>query len=103
MSPAEMFERARRHLPRPGESLSGKLIVLLAVSTAGIFAILGALNIQLHRRHLEAASLAAAERMSDVIKRSTSYCMLRNDREGLYHSIETMAGEPGILKIRIFN
>jgi two-component system NtrC family sensor kinase len=29
--------------------------------------------------------------------------MLRNDREGLYHSIQTMAAEPGIEKIRIFD
>jgi two-component system NtrC family sensor kinase len=29
--------------------------------------------------------------------------MLRNDREGLYHSIKTMASEPGMEKIRIFD
>jgi two-component system NtrC family sensor kinase len=29
--------------------------------------------------------------------------MLRNDREGLYHSIQTMAAEPGVEKIRIFD
>jgi hypothetical protein len=61
-----------------------------------IFALLGYLNIRLHRQHLEAATLASAERVSDVIKRSTAYYMLRNDREGLYHTIQTMADEPGI-------
>ncbi|MFI5087923.1 MAG: sensor histidine kinase, partial [Terriglobales bacterium] len=39
----------------------------------------------------------------DVIKRSTSYHMLRNDREGLYNTISTTAAEPGIVKIRIFD
>ncbi len=68
-----------------------------------IFALLGYLNIRLHRQHLEAAALASAERVSDVIKRSTTYYMLRNDREGLYHSIQTMADEPGMVKVRILD
>jgi two-component system NtrC family sensor kinase len=68
-----------------------------------IFALLGYLNIRLHRQHLEAATLASAERVSDVIKHSTTYYMLRNDREGLYHAIHTMADEPGMVKVRIFD
>ncbi len=68
-----------------------------------IFALLGYLNIRLHRQHLEAATLASAERVSDVIRRSTTYYMLRNDREGLYHAIQTMADEPGMIKVRIFD
>jgi two-component system, NtrC family, sensor kinase len=68
-----------------------------------IFALLGYLNIRLHRQHLEAATLASAERVSDVIKRSTTYYMLRNDREGLYHAIQTMADEPGMIKVRILD
>ena len=68
-----------------------------------IFALLGYLNIRLHRQHLEATTLASAERLSDVIKRSTAYYMLRNDREGLYHSIQTMADEPGMIKVRILD
>jgi two-component system, NtrC family, sensor kinase len=68
-----------------------------------IFALLGYLNIRLHRQHLEAATLASAERVSDVIKRSTTYYMLRNDREGLYHAIQTMAEESGMIKVRILD
>lgn len=68
-----------------------------------IFALLGYLNIRLHRQHLEAATLTSAERVSDVIRRSTAYYMLRNDREGLYHTIQTMAEEPGIAKVRVFD
>ena len=68
-----------------------------------IFALLGYLNIRLHREHLEAAALASAERVSDVIKRSTTYYMLRNDREGLYHVMQTIADEPGMVKVRIFD
>ena len=64
------------------DSLSAKLICLLLLVMTGTFALLGYLNVRLHRQHLEAATLTSAERVSDVIKRSTSYYMLRNDREG---------------------
>jgi len=88
---------------RLGRSLSARLIVLLLVGMVVIFALLGYLNIRLHRRHLEAATLLSAERTSDVIKRATSYHMLRNDREALYESIRSMGAEPGVVRIRIFN
>jgi two-component system NtrC family sensor kinase len=88
---------------RRGRSLSAKLIALIFAAMVLIFALLGYANIRLHRQHLEAATLASAERVSDVIKRSTSFHMLHNDREGLYRTISTMAGEPGIVKIRIFD
>jgi len=84
-------------------SISAKLIGSLLAVMVVIFALLGYLNIRLHRQHLEAATLASAERVSDVIKHSTTYYMLRNDREGLYHAIQTMADEPGMIKVRILD
>ncbi|MGA8215296.1 MAG: ATP-binding protein [Candidatus Sulfotelmatobacter sp.] len=84
-------------------SISMKLIGSLLAIMVVIFALLGYLNIRLHRQHLEAATLASAERVSDVIKRSTTYYMLHNDREGLYHSIQAMADEPGMIKVRILD
>ncbi len=84
-------------------SVSGKLIGSLLAVMVVIFALLGYLNIRLHRQHLEAATLASAEGISDVIKHSTTYYMLRNDREGLYHAIRTMADEPGMIKVRILD
>jgi len=88
---------------RVARSISAKLILLLLPAMLAIFGILGYLNIRLHRRHLETAALVSAERVSDVIKRSTTYYMLRNDREGLYHAIGTMADEPGMVRVRIFD
>ncbi|MGC2371847.1 MAG: histidine kinase dimerization/phospho-acceptor domain-containing protein, partial [Candidatus Sulfotelmatobacter sp.] len=84
-------------------SISTKLIGSLLAVMLVIFALLGYLNIRLHRQHLEAATLASAERVSDVIRRSATYYMLRNDREGLYHTIQTMADEPGMVKVRILD
>jgi two-component system, NtrC family, sensor kinase len=95
-----------RHRPRWKRltgSISTKLIGSLLAVMIVIFSLLGYLNIRLHRQHLEAATLASAERVSDVIKRSTTYYMLRNDREGLYHAIQTMADEPGMIKVRILD
>ncbi len=84
-------------------SVSAKLIVVLLVAMVAIFSVLGYLNIRLHRKHLEQFTLANAERISDVIKRSTEYHMLHNNRVALYEQIRTMGAEPGILRIRIFN
>src|SRR5579864_6690602 len=83
-----------------GHSLGAKLILLLLAAMVVIFALLGFVTIRLHRHHLEVATLQAAERVSDVIKRSTSYYMLRNDREGLYQMMTTIAAEPGMVRVR---
>jgi two-component system NtrC family sensor kinase len=79
------------------------LLLLLVASMAVVFGVLGYLNIQLQRRHLEGTTLADAARMSSVIKRNTSYYMLRNQRDGLYHIITDMANEPEMVRIRIIN
>ncbi|HMD42041.1 MAG TPA: ATP-binding protein [Candidatus Acidoferrum sp.] len=84
-------------------SLSSELLLLLISSMAVLFGVLGYLNIQLHRRHLERDAFADAARTSSVIKRNTSYYMLRNQRDGLYHIITEMADEPGMVRIRIIN
>jgi two-component system, NtrC family, sensor kinase len=96
-------EPNRARFLRATQTLSAKLNILLLGTMVLIFALLGYLNVRLHRRHLEQNTLLAAERISDVIKQGTTDYMLRNDREGLYRSIQTMAREPGIEKIRIFD
>ncbi|MFY9682373.1 MAG: ATP-binding protein [Candidatus Sulfotelmatobacter sp.] len=90
----------RRRLTR---SISAKLIGSLLAVMVVIFALLGYVNIRLHRQQLEADRLASAERISDVIKRSATYYMLRNDREGLYHVIRTLADQPGMVRVRILD
>ncbi|MGA2456860.1 MAG: ATP-binding protein [Terriglobales bacterium] len=84
-------------------SISAKLIGSLLAVMVVVFALLGYLNVRLHRQDLETATLVSAERVSDIIKHSTTYYMLRNDREGLYHAIHTMEDEPGMVKVRIFD
>lgn len=96
-------EPTRDRLLRVTQTLSAKLNILLLSAMVLIFAVLGYLNVRLHRQHLEQNTLLVAERISDVIKHGTTEYMLRNDQEGLYNSIRTMAAEPGIEKIRIFD
>jgi len=96
-------EPTRIRWQRLTHSLSAKLNLLLLGTMVIILALLGYLNVRLHRQHLEQITLQSAERVSDVIRHSTTDYMLRNDREGLYHSIQTMASEPGMVKIRVFD
>jgi two-component system NtrC family sensor kinase len=96
-------EPTRIRWQRLTHSLSAKLNFLLLGTMVIIFALLGYLNVRLHRQHLEQITLQSADRVSDVIRHSTTDYMLRNDREGLYRSIQTMASEPGMVKIRVFD
>lgn len=96
-------EPSRGRWFRLTHSLSAKLNLLLLGAMLVIFALLGYLNVRLHRQHLEQNTLLTAERISNVIKHGTTDYMLRNDRRGLYDSIQTIAAEPGIEKIRIFD
>lgn len=97
------IEPTRARWFRLTHSLSAKLNLLLLGAMVVIFSLLGYLNIRLHRQHLEQAALQSAERVSDVIKRSTTEYMLHNDQEGLYRAIRTYADQPGMAKIRIFD
>jgi two-component system, NtrC family, sensor kinase len=96
-------EPTRRHRIRLTHSLSAKLNVFLLGAMVVIFAMFGYLNVRLHRQHLEQNTLLSAERIGDVIKQSTTNYMLRNDRDGLHRTIQTIASEPGMEKIRIFD
>lgn len=84
-------------------SLAAKLALWLVAGAALVFAGLGYLNLRLQRKHLEDTVLEAADRISDLIQRSTRYQMLQNDRDALYQAIRDIGSEPGIRRIRIFN
>ncbi len=87
----------------PRASLAVKLALALLVSTAALFTVFGYLNLRLQRQQSQEMVLQSADRISDLIQRSTRYQMLRNDREALYQVITTIGNEPGIRRIRIFN
>ena len=84
-------------------SLARKLTLSLVAGAAAIFTAFGYLNLRLQRRHLEETALDSADRIGDIIQRSTRYQMLHNDREALFQTIREIGSEPGIQRIRIFN
>jgi two-component system NtrC family sensor kinase len=92
-----------RGLPHWRHRLSVRLIGWMLAAIFITFALVGYLTIRRHRHHLEAATQLSAERVSDLVKRSTSQFMLRNDRDGLHQMMATIASEPGVMRIRIFN
>ncbi len=86
-----------------GRSISAKLMASIFVAMLVMFALLGYFSIRLHQKHLEAAALVSAEQQSEVLRRSASHYMLKNDRDGLYQMMISMADQPGIVRVRIMN
>lgn len=83
--------------------LAVKLAASLVVSLALLFFVLGYLNLRWQRRQAEELVLQAAERISNVVRRSTRDQMLRNDREALARLVRDLGQEPGIRRIRIMD
>lgn len=83
--------------------LSIKLILALIGGMIVVFGTLGYHTMRLHKQHLEQMTIVSADRISDAIKRSTQYSMMKNHRDEVYQIIKTIGSEPGINKIRIFN
>ncbi len=88
---------------KDGRSISFKLMASIFIVTAIIFGLLTYLTIDQHRKHLEAAALVSAEQQSEVLRRSASHYMLKNDRGGLYEMMINMADQPGMVRVRIMN
>jgi two-component system NtrC family sensor kinase len=75
------------------------LFVLLIISFAGIMYF----NVTSYTRHFNESMINSAIHASDLIKRSTRYSMLKNDRENLSNIIATIGQEKGMEGIRIYN
>jgi len=83
--------------------LAAKLAICVVASTAVFFALFGYINLRVERRQSQELVLQSADRITDLILRSTHFLMLRNDREALYNVIQELGSEPGIRRIRVFN
>ena len=83
--------------------LTLKLAIGLVASTTVIFNFFGWLNLRTQRRESESMVQLSADRVGDVIKRSTRHSMMNDDRAALYQVIRDIGTEPAIKRIRIFN
>jgi two-component system, NtrC family, sensor kinase len=83
--------------------IAGKLALWVVLSSAVIFSIFTYFNLRVQRRGSQELVVQSAERVADIIQRSTRYQMMHNDREALYQVIRDVGSEPGIRRVRIFN
>src|SRR5689334_5384202 len=83
--------------------LAAKLAVCVIASTAAFFALFGYINLRMERTFSEGLVAASADRVTDIILRSTRYDMLHDNRDALANIIQQLGTEPGIRRIRIFN
>jgi two-component system NtrC family sensor kinase len=84
-------------------SLSFKLYFLLVILVMVSFTGIMYFNVTSYTKHLNESVIHSAIQASDLIKRSTRYSMLKNDRENLFQIIMTIAKENGVEGIRIYN
>ncbi len=75
----------------------------LTAALGAIFFALGTANLRLLRANLESTAVVNAERMADVIFRSTRETMLANDRAGQISLIRSIGAQPDVLRVRVFD
>ena len=83
--------------------LSVRLFIFISSFTIVCFVLYTYKMITTHTQNLMETVNISANRASDIIKKSTRYSMLLNRKEDVDHIINTIASEPGVNEIRIYN
>lgn len=84
-------------------SLSARIFLwLMLLMTIG-FSLYAYQTVRSHTNHLMENVFLSANRVSDVLKRAARYGMLINRKEDVHQIINTVANEPGVDGIRIYN
>src|ERR1051325_4559739 len=83
--------------------LAAKLAVCVIASTAAFFGLFGFLNLRMARSNSEELVRISADRLANIMLRSTRYGMLHNDRDALANIIQELGTAPGIQRIRVYN
>lgn len=85
------------------KSIGAKLILVVGfilILSIGIYAYV---NIASQKKQLTGEVMRGAIRISETVRRSTRYDMLRNLSEDVHQIIETIGQQEGLEKIRVFN
>ena len=90
-------------MTRITHSLAIKLTACVVGGMALVFSIYGYWNLRSWRQSQQEIIFQSTDRISDTIRRSIRYSMLRNEREDVFNIINTIGHENGISRIRIFN
>ncbi len=83
--------------------ISLKLIITVGIVTIAIISVNSYLSIQAQRNELLSQAEIYANKLSETIRNSTHLSMLENRSDQTHHIINTIAQEPGLREIRIFN
>ncbi|HLG32105.1 MAG TPA: ATP-binding protein [Ignavibacteriaceae bacterium] len=83
--------------------ISLKLIFTVGIVTIAILGVHSFLSIKAQRNELLSQAEIYANKLSETIRNSTHLSMLENRSDQTHHIINTIAQEPGIREIRIFN
>ncbi|MCD4750537.1 MAG: HAMP domain-containing protein [Thermoanaerobaculales bacterium] len=81
-------------------SIAGKLALLLTVTLAVIFGVSAWHNLRIQERSATEISLLNATQLADVLVGATREAMLHNDREAIQATMDTLAGQRDIERIR---
>jgi two-component system NtrC family sensor kinase len=79
------------------------MIVGVGLVTALSIGVMAVLIVRAHQADLIAGLIRSADQLSETVRSSTYYDMLENRRESLHRVIETIGGQAGIEKVRVFN
>ena len=83
--------------------LAPKLALCLGITTAAVILIYASVSLHYQRLELERTAVRDAERVGELIQRSTRYSMLHNDRAALGEVLNTIGAQPGIQSVRVFS
>lgn len=86
-----------------GTKIGSKLITAVGIITVVIIGVYSYLSISAQSDALFSQAEIHANKLSDAIKNSTHTSMLENKKEEVHAIINTVAHEPSIVEIRIFN
>ena len=84
-------------------SLGFKLICSVSAIAILVIGIYASVNINTQRNQLIQQVIQSSSLVSETIKRSMRYDMLKYQPERLHRAMDTIGGQEGIEKVRIFN
>lgn len=84
------------------KSIGLKTVISVAVAAVLVNGFFGYLSLAIHEKHLNTTILRSASQLSETIKKSIRLDMLENRKENAYRIMETIAGQEGIERVRIY-
>jgi len=85
------------------KSIVFKIVAVVVLTVVITIALFSFYTIKTQREELIEEAIKSATQLSETIKKGTYYDMLEDRRENVYRTMETIANQKGIEKIRIFN